>query len=184
MTSRLSVADPADQLGRARWRPRGSIGSSTREATLGSVRIPTPSPLAVRSRRARLGRHSRARPARPPLGAWSGSGRLHPVARLKMAVARAVALRRSGMGAAVPSSRSARSAGQGRGLASSTRGARAPHGRWPHPRRSTSTRPSGVRGSPPDRAGARAPSRSPHGCRSPCGHPACAARHQLECGRP
>jgi len=173
-----------------RCRPRRSAGTGAmgpsrvpsapplEGATLGSVRIPTPSLSAVRWRRARLGRHARARTARPPLGAWSGSARLSvrlPGRRRRSLVpVRCVARGWS----TVPSSRSTRTAGQGRGLASSTRGARAPHGWWPHPRRSTSTHPSGVRGSPPNRAGARAPSRSPHGCRSPCGHPACASRRQ------
>jgi len=70
MASRGPVADSYDRPGWARWLPRGFHRLLPwSRATLESVKIPTSSLLAVRWRRAHLGRHSRARTARPPLGA-------------------------------------------------------------------------------------------------------------------
>jgi hypothetical protein len=80
MATRGPFADSSDRPGRARWESlRVPTALPPWSATLGSVRIPTSSPSAVRWRRARLGRHSRARTARPPLGGVIGIGSSPPV---------------------------------------------------------------------------------------------------------
>jgi len=141
-------ADPADQSGWFDGALAGFIASPTREgdARIGEdpYAVSLGCALAPRSPRSSLPRSSRSTSAggvveigSSPSGCPAGK-----------AVARAGALRRSGM-ARRPVVEIHPAAGQGRGLASSTCGARAPRGWLPHPRRSTWTRPTRIRESPP-----------------------------------
>lgn len=114
----------------------------------------------------------------PPLGAWSDPGRFPPVTRWKRLVARAGVAASLGVFRPVPSSRSVLGwsrPGTGFFDVQSSRSA----GRWHHldgPRQRVHP---GRRGSPPNRVGAHAPSRSRMSSQCPHGHRECASRRAV-----
>jgi hypothetical protein len=101
-------------------------------------------------------------------------GRLQPVARSKMAEARAGVAASLGVGPSVPPSRPVRGWSRPRTLLFDVRSSRPA---WPAvpPRRSTSTHPSGAQGLPPVWVGARAPAH-PLWKPGPSRAPACVSR--------
>jgi hypothetical protein len=159
----------------------GSTVSSVRETTHRSVRISTslsvPCAGSVRASVVTTALD----PLRPPLGAWSVPGRLPPVARSKRTVARAVVAASLGGGPRRPvvevGPRLVKAGG--RLLRRAKLALRRPVA---PPRRSTSARPSGARGSPPGRVGARAPPRSLMDFRCPRGHRSAPRAARFECG--